>query len=128
MSAVHMGAGMEEYTRRSSVVAAEIFRVSIKKWAVCSLVVRASNSKPAGLGSMPDATKYPPSTHGFYVLSVEVEIGGVTIYRLLGEFRRADSYSHLYGHHLLSRKCRSCELWYKEEKNNRNRNTLMGQK
>ncbi|GFU33223.1 hypothetical protein TNCV_4157251 [Trichonephila clavipes] len=26
--------------------------------------VIASNSRPEGLGSMPDATKYPPSTHG----------------------------------------------------------------
>ncbi|GFT63084.1 hypothetical protein TNCV_705161 [Trichonephila clavipes] len=32
-------------------------------WAVGSLVVRASGSRPKGLGSMPDATKYPPSTH-----------------------------------------------------------------
>ncbi|GFT31748.1 hypothetical protein TNCV_231451 [Trichonephila clavipes] len=32
--------------------------------AVGSLVVRASDSRPEGLGSMPDATKYPPSTHG----------------------------------------------------------------
>ncbi|GFU93350.1 hypothetical protein TNCV_1860801 [Trichonephila clavipes] len=29
-----------------------------------SLVVRASNSRPEGLGSMPYATKYPLSTHG----------------------------------------------------------------
>ncbi|GFT64441.1 hypothetical protein TNCV_4831671 [Trichonephila clavipes] len=28
------------------------------------LVVRASDSRPEGLGSMPDATKHPPSTHG----------------------------------------------------------------
>ncbi|GFV55145.1 hypothetical protein TNCV_2623661 [Trichonephila clavipes] len=33
-------------------------------WAVGSLVVRASDSRPEGLGSMPDATKHPPSTHG----------------------------------------------------------------
>ncbi|GFX20904.1 uncharacterized protein TNCV_79591 [Trichonephila clavipes] len=33
--------------------------------AVGSLVVRASDFRPEGLGSMPDATKYPPSTHGF---------------------------------------------------------------
>ncbi|GFX62708.1 hypothetical protein TNCV_4868681 [Trichonephila clavipes] len=33
-------------------------------WAVGSLVVRASDSSPEGLGSMPDVTKYPPSTHG----------------------------------------------------------------
>ncbi|GFX68604.1 hypothetical protein TNCV_1800171 [Trichonephila clavipes] len=32
--------------------------------AVDSLVVRASDSRPEGLGSMPNATKYPPSTHG----------------------------------------------------------------
>ncbi|GFW69630.1 hypothetical protein TNCV_489741 [Trichonephila clavipes] len=32
--------------------------------AVGSLVVRASDSRPEGLGSMSDATKYPPSTHG----------------------------------------------------------------
>ncbi|GFW03771.1 hypothetical protein TNCV_2538821 [Trichonephila clavipes] len=32
--------------------------------AMSSLVVRASDSRPEGLGSMPDATKYPPSTHG----------------------------------------------------------------
>ncbi|GFU81908.1 uncharacterized protein TNCV_2537171 [Trichonephila clavipes] len=32
--------------------------------AVGSLVVRASDSKPEGLGSMPDANKYPPSTLG----------------------------------------------------------------
>ncbi|GFX86843.1 transposable element Tcb1 transposase [Trichonephila clavipes] len=34
------------------------------KSAVGSLVVRASDSRPEGLGSMPDATKHPPSTHG----------------------------------------------------------------
>ncbi|GFW31829.1 hypothetical protein TNCV_5039991 [Trichonephila clavipes] len=33
--------------------------------AVGSLVGRALDSRPEGLGSMPDATKYPPSTHGF---------------------------------------------------------------
>ncbi|GFT23285.1 hypothetical protein TNCV_2015841 [Trichonephila clavipes] len=32
--------------------------------AVGSLVVRASDSRPEGLGPMPDATKYPPSTYG----------------------------------------------------------------
>ncbi|GFW99126.1 hypothetical protein TNCV_3008961 [Trichonephila clavipes] len=36
-------------------------------WAVSSLVVRASDSRPEDLGSMPDATKYPPSTHGVRV-------------------------------------------------------------
>ncbi|GFW96783.1 hypothetical protein TNCV_2848391 [Trichonephila clavipes] len=65
--------------------------------SVGSLVVRASDSKPEGLGSMPDATKYPPSTHGFNAVIVEVEIGGVAIYRPSGEFRRAKSYCHLSG-------------------------------
>ncbi|GFX00774.1 hypothetical protein TNCV_4577411 [Trichonephila clavipes] len=33
----------------------------------------------------------------FHAEIVEVEIGGVAIYRLFGEFRRAKSYCHLYG-------------------------------
>ncbi|GFU68120.1 hypothetical protein TNCV_247841 [Trichonephila clavipes] len=37
---------------------------SSKITAVGSLEVRASDSRLEGLGSMPDATKYPPSTHG----------------------------------------------------------------
>ncbi|GFU82396.1 hypothetical protein TNCV_2462791 [Trichonephila clavipes] len=37
--------------------------ICLKK-SLGSLVVRASDSRPKGLGSMPDATKYPPSTHG----------------------------------------------------------------
>ncbi|GFW50551.1 hypothetical protein TNCV_2888541 [Trichonephila clavipes] len=51
-----------------------------------SLVVRASDSRPESLGSMPDATKYPQSTHGFHGKIVEVEIGGVAIYRPFGNF------------------------------------------
>ncbi|GFW24561.1 uncharacterized protein TNCV_2404261 [Trichonephila clavipes] len=31
--------------------------------AVGSLMARASDSRPEGLGSMPDATKFPPSIH-----------------------------------------------------------------
>ncbi|GFW40129.1 hypothetical protein TNCV_5118121 [Trichonephila clavipes] len=62
-----------------------------------SLVVWASDSRPEGLGSMPDATKYPPSTHGFHAKIEEVEISGVTIYRPFGEFRRDNSYCHLFG-------------------------------
>ncbi|GFX32598.1 integrase catalytic domain-containing protein [Trichonephila clavipes] len=65
--------------------------------AVGSLVVRTSDSRPEGLGFMPNATKYPPSTHGFHAKIVEVEIGGVAIYRPFGKFRRANSYCHLYG-------------------------------
>ncbi|GFV02942.1 hypothetical protein TNCV_2744051 [Trichonephila clavipes] len=59
-------------------------------------MVRASVSRPEVLGSMPDATKYPPSAHGFHARIEEVEIGRVTIYRPFGEFRRANSYCHLY--------------------------------
>ncbi|GFW60248.1 hypothetical protein TNCV_1843291 [Trichonephila clavipes] len=33
----------------------------------------------------------------FYAKIVDVEIGGVTIYRPFGELRRANSYCHLYG-------------------------------
>ncbi|GFW34404.1 hypothetical protein TNCV_221301 [Trichonephila clavipes] len=64
--------------------------------AVGSLVVRASDFRPEGLGSMPDVTKYAPSTHGFNAVIVEVEIGCVAIYHTFGEFRRANSYCHLY--------------------------------
>ncbi|GFU48843.1 thrombospondin-3b [Trichonephila clavipes] len=46
--------------------------------AVGSLVVRASDSRPEGLSSMPDSTKCPPSTYEFHAKVVEVEIGGVT--------------------------------------------------
>ncbi|GFY14008.1 uncharacterized protein TNCV_1296691 [Trichonephila clavipes] len=89
-------------------------------------LVRALDSRPDGLGSMP----VPPNTlrvHTEYVLFksvgpkglwaesrvqgtgeyfpplqfhakiVEVEIGGVAIYRSFGEFCRANSYCHLYG-------------------------------
>ncbi|GFW15246.1 hypothetical protein TNCV_173911 [Trichonephila clavipes] len=65
--------------------------------AVSSLVVRASDSRPEGLGSIPDATKYPPSTHGFHTEIVKVDIGGVATYRPFVESRRAKSYCHLYG-------------------------------
>ncbi|GFT43048.1 hypothetical protein TNCV_3768911 [Trichonephila clavipes] len=79
--------------------------------AVGSLVVRALDSRPEGLGSMPDVTKYTRSTcslnqwvrkscgqnHeciGMVNISlqshgkiVEVEIGGVSTYRPFREFR-----------------------------------------
>ncbi|GFV10552.1 hypothetical protein TNCV_3545811, partial [Trichonephila clavipes] len=45
-----------------------------KNWAVGSLVVRASDSRPEGLGSMLDVTKYPPSAHPSLAEIVEVEI------------------------------------------------------
>ncbi|GFX73427.1 hypothetical protein TNCV_3402381 [Trichonephila clavipes] len=65
--------------------------------SVSSLMVRASDSIPEGLGSMPDATKYPPSIHGFNAELVEMEIGGVAICSPFGEFHRDKSYCHLYG-------------------------------
>ncbi|GFS68046.1 coiled-coil domain-containing protein 124 [Trichonephila clavipes] len=63
----------------------------IRSEAVGSLVVRASDSRPEGLGSMPDATKHPQSTHG---VSRCRNCGGgdrgrVAIYRPFGELRRA---------------------------------------
>ncbi|GFW47882.1 hypothetical protein TNCV_2400691 [Trichonephila clavipes] len=64
---------------------------------VSSLKVRASDSRPEGMGSMPNATKYPPSSHGFHAEIVEVEIDGVAIYHPFKEFHRAKSYCHLYG-------------------------------
>ncbi|GFT52920.1 hypothetical protein TNCV_1460261 [Trichonephila clavipes] len=97
---------------------------------VGSLVVRASDSRPEGLGSMPDATKYSfayavsldkpglsrltdlvsldkpglsrltdtaKESIRFRAEIVEVEIAGVAIYRPFGEFRRDNSYCHLYG-------------------------------
>ncbi|GFV55353.1 hypothetical protein TNCV_2269041 [Trichonephila clavipes] len=62
-----------------------------------SQVVKTSESRPKGLGSMSGVTKYPPNTHGSLGKIVEVDIGGVAIYRPFGEFRRANSYCHLYG-------------------------------
>ncbi|GFV32801.1 hypothetical protein TNCV_1052531 [Trichonephila clavipes] len=65
---------------------------------VGSLVVRASDSRPEGLGSMPDATKHTPSTHGFTCRNCGGgDRGRVAIYRPFGEFRRAKLHCHLYG-------------------------------
>ncbi|GFV67613.1 hypothetical protein TNCV_4622931 [Trichonephila clavipes] len=62
----------------------------IFKRAVGSLVVRASDSRPEALGSMPDATKHPPSTHGFTCRNCGGgDRGRVAIYRPFGELRRA---------------------------------------
>ncbi|GFW23682.1 uncharacterized protein TNCV_2032251 [Trichonephila clavipes] len=63
-------------------------RQSRKKqnWAVGSLVVRASDSRPEGLGSMLDVTKYPPSAHGFTCRNCGGgDRGRVAIYRPFGE-------------------------------------------
>ncbi|GFX97603.1 hypothetical protein TNCV_2841631 [Trichonephila clavipes] len=54
--------------------------------AVGSLVVRASDSRPEGLGSMLDVTKYPPSAHGFSCRNCGGgDRGRVAIYRPFGE-------------------------------------------
>ncbi|GFW89299.1 hypothetical protein TNCV_4934671 [Trichonephila clavipes] len=58
--------------------------------AVGSLVVRASDSRPEGLGSMLDVTKYPPSAHGFTCGNCGGgDRGRVAIYRPFEEFHRA---------------------------------------
>ncbi|GFX59095.1 uncharacterized protein TNCV_3815291 [Trichonephila clavipes] len=58
----------------------------ITEWAVGSLVVRASDSRPEGLGSMLDVTKYPPSAHGFTCRNCGGgDRGRVAIYRPFGE-------------------------------------------
>ncbi|GFV44836.1 uncharacterized protein TNCV_563851 [Trichonephila clavipes] len=57
-----------------------------KRRAVGSLVVRASDSRPEGLGSMLDVTKYPPSAHGFTCRNCGGgDRGRVAIYRPFGE-------------------------------------------
>ncbi|GFT52252.1 putative DD41D transposase [Trichonephila clavipes] len=49
-------------------------------------VVRASDSRPEGLGSMLDVTKYPPSAHGFTCRNCGGgDRGHVAIYRPFGE-------------------------------------------
>ncbi|GFT33548.1 hypothetical protein TNCV_4381381 [Trichonephila clavipes] len=64
--------------------------INTKSRAVGSLVVRASDSRPEGLGSMPDATKHPPSTHESRCRNCGGgDRGRVAIYRPFGELRRA---------------------------------------
>ncbi|GFY36216.1 hypothetical protein TNCV_4845881 [Trichonephila clavipes] len=66
------------------------YSVCTRRRAVGSLVVRASDSRPEGLGSMPDATKHHPSTHGFTCSNCGGgDRGRVAIYRPFGELRRA---------------------------------------
>ncbi|GFY12020.1 hypothetical protein TNCV_4975201 [Trichonephila clavipes] len=78
-------------------MAAEIVPLRLYRCSktVGSLVVRASDSLPEGLGSMPPNTLRVHTD--FHADIVEVEIVGVAIYRPFGEFRRAKSYCHLYG-------------------------------
>ncbi|GFS47674.1 transposable element Tcb1 transposase [Trichonephila clavipes] len=63
------------------------------KRAVDSLVVRTSDSRPKGLGSMP----VPPNTLRVHTEFVLVKIGGVAIYCPFEKFRRANLYCHLTG-------------------------------
>ncbi|GFX82767.1 hypothetical protein TNCV_385601 [Trichonephila clavipes] len=63
-----------------------------------SLVVRASDSRAEGLGSMLDVTKYPPSAHEFTCKIVEVEIEVVSPSIVpSGSFTELKSHCHLYG-------------------------------
>ncbi|GFV46961.1 uncharacterized protein TNCV_3033581 [Trichonephila clavipes] len=58
----------------------------LRSLAVGSLVVRASDSRPEGLGSMLDVTQYPPSAHGFTCRNCGGgDRGRVAIYRPFGE-------------------------------------------
>ncbi|GFV00746.1 hypothetical protein TNCV_1385651 [Trichonephila clavipes] len=52
------------YIRKQAIEAQLHLMFQHSSRAVGSLVVRASDSRLEGLVSMPDATKYPPSTHG----------------------------------------------------------------
>ncbi|GFY27006.1 uncharacterized protein TNCV_931471 [Trichonephila clavipes] len=72
----------------ASIQIYEVIRYQSEKLAgaVGSLVVRASDSRPEGLGSMLDVTKYPPSAHGFTCRNCGGgDKGRVAIYRPLGE-------------------------------------------
>ncbi|GFX14666.1 hypothetical protein TNCV_4016641 [Trichonephila clavipes] len=80
----------------------EVGKVSLCDYRLCravgSLVVRALDSRPEGLGSRPDATKHPPSTHGFICRNCGGgDRGRVAIYRPFGNFAELKSYCHLYG-------------------------------
>ncbi|GFU68434.1 hypothetical protein TNCV_3869261 [Trichonephila clavipes] len=83
----HKGIGINEEVdklAKASPEPAPLLENSISCRAGGSLVVRASDSRPEGLDPMPDVTKYSSSIHGFHANIVE--IGGVAIYRPLGNF------------------------------------------
>ncbi|GFW00307.1 relaxin receptor 2 [Trichonephila clavipes] len=67
--------------------------------AVGSLVVRASDSRPEGLGSMLDVTKYPPSAHGFTCRNCGGGDRGRVAISIVpsGSFTELKSHCHLYG-------------------------------
>ncbi|GFW95026.1 integrase catalytic domain-containing protein [Trichonephila clavipes] len=73
-----------------------------------AVVVRASDSRPEGLCSMPPNTLRVNTecslNQRFHGKTMEVEIGGGVIYRPFGEFRRANSYCHLYGAQVLDQR------------------------
>ncbi|GFV78375.1 uncharacterized protein TNCV_95321 [Trichonephila clavipes] len=86
--------GMERHEAHRRFAHQIIFRHSlhqnhiatILRGAVGILVVRASDSRPEGLGSMLDVTKYPPSAHGFTCRNCGGgDRGRVAIYRPFGE-------------------------------------------
>ncbi|GFS93626.1 uncharacterized protein TNCV_3775791 [Trichonephila clavipes] len=73
----------DELSKFDDCVISEPMKLEI---AVGSLVVRASDSRPEGLGSMLDVTKYPPSAHGFTCRNCGGgDRGRVAIYRPFGE-------------------------------------------
>ncbi|GFX87930.1 hypothetical protein TNCV_4373951 [Trichonephila clavipes] len=53
----------------------------VDAWAVGSLVVRASDSRPEGLGSLPDASEYTRSTLHAEIVEVEIEVVSPSIVR-----------------------------------------------
>ncbi|GFX41753.1 hypothetical protein TNCV_388661 [Trichonephila clavipes] len=60
-------------------------------------MVRASDSRLEGLGSMPDATKHPPSARGFTCRNCGGgDRGRFAIYRPFGESRRANVLSPVW--------------------------------
>ncbi|GFS71589.1 uncharacterized protein TNCV_5052591 [Trichonephila clavipes] len=72
--------------RISKLVSVKRYMLNVDSGAVGSLVVRASDSRPEGLGSMLDVTKYPPSAHGFTCRNCGGgDRGRVAIYRPFGE-------------------------------------------
>ncbi|GFT37954.1 hypothetical protein TNCV_774711 [Trichonephila clavipes] len=62
-----------------------------------SLRANSPNSLYWGYKCITPLLKQDHLFHKFHAKIVEVEIGGVAIYRLLEEFRQANSYCHMYG-------------------------------
>ncbi|GFS64728.1 uncharacterized protein TNCV_4685131 [Trichonephila clavipes] len=60
------------------------------------VLVKSVGPKSCGLSRAQGTGEYFPPLQ-FHAKIVEMEIDGVAIYRPFGEFRRANSYCHLYG-------------------------------